>query len=792
MPLKNDWQNGDLFTPAAANDMANVVNAFGPPTETGQAVVTAANAAAARAALKLPPIPQDIACWGDSLTYCPVTVSVQASPTWPQTLATALGVNVYNGGQGAHGSAEIATRQGGLQPLCTLTGNQIPAGSTAPINLTAISPTDGWRSTVSSGSYLDMHGTLAGVAGNLRHDLTNLALFQFVPDAAPATTVSVSAATPFIGDEGAALRDRLAIIWAGQNNSDQPSAILRDIASMVAYLNPIKRFVVINYTGPKSIADTINPLLQAAYGRNYVDLRRFLINDALTALGMSPTGTDSSDIAAGNPPNSLTWDGTHYTQSVYNLIGQYLARVISSNTGQTAGDITVGVDQINDSAGNPAIDINGVASAANHLAVGTTAAGSSSISLSATGPDSNLTMQLIPKGSGSVQLWAGAGETPRLVANSPDTNANLRLSPKGTGSVEIGNSGSNNYFTSTGSSTAVTLTATGGSSNLAIALIPKGTGTVEVGAPGGFVPTVSANSPATNANLRLLPKGTGIVDVPTSLYANTTIELGNASDTTLSRSAAGKLAVEGVDVLLNGGALGEPSSATLTNATGLPVSGITASTSTALGVGTIELGHASDTTIARSSAGVVTIEGAQIATTVDTLNPDELTTGESTLVRRMVSSSAVPTTNGTMRLTYFTARKTETVTQIRTISGATAQVGATLCRVGIYSVDGSGNLTLVGSIANDTTLWVAASTAYTRSLSASFTKTRGQRYAVAVLVVGSSTAPTMLGHLSLVTSEAVVAPRLAGFAASQTDLPATVSVGSVLDTAAMSYTVLLP
>jgi hypothetical protein len=36
-----------------------------------------------------------------------------------------------------------------------------------------------------------------------------------------------------------------------------------------------------------------------------------------------------------------------------------------------------------------------------------------------------------------------------------------------------------------------------------------------------------------------------------------------------------------------GGALGTPSSATLTNATGLPVSGITASTSAAIGVGSI-------------------------------------------------------------------------------------------------------------------------------------------------------------------------------------------------------------
>jgi hypothetical protein len=44
------------------------------------------------------------------------------------------------------------------------------------------------------------------------------------------------------------------------------------------------------------------------------------------------------------------------------------------------------------------------------------------------------------------------------------------------------------------------------------------------------------------------------------------LQLGS-TDTTLSRSAAGKLAVEGVDVLLNGGALGTPASGTLTNCT---------------------------------------------------------------------------------------------------------------------------------------------------------------------------------------------------------------------------------
>ena len=64
--------------------------------------------------------------------------------------------------------------------------------------------------------------------------------------------------------------------------------------------------------------------------------------------------------------------------------------------------------------------------------------------------------------------------------------------------------------------------------------------------------------------------------------------------------------------------LGTPSSGTLTSCTGLPISGLTASTSTALGVGSIELGHATDTTLTRVSAGVVAIEGVNVVTTSST------------------------------------------------------------------------------------------------------------------------------------------------------------------------------
>ena len=124
-------------------------------------------------------------------------------------------------------------------------------------------------------------------------------------------------------------------------------------------------------------------------------------------------------------------------------------------------------------------------------------------------------------------------------------------------------------------------------------------------------PALGTPSAVTLTNGTGLPVS-GITASTSTALGVGSIELGHATDTTLTRSSAGVLAVEGNAVYTSGGALGTPASGTLTNTTGLPISGLTASTSTALGVGSIELGHATDTTIARSSAGVVTIEGSTI------------------------------------------------------------------------------------------------------------------------------------------------------------------------------------
>jgi len=171
-----------------------------------------------------------------------------------------------------------------------------------------------------------------------------------------------------------------------------------------------------------------------------------------------------------------------------------------------------------------------------------------------------------------------------------------------------------------------------------------------------------------------------------------------------------------------------------------------------------------------------------------------LATGDGSMLRSAVTSNTVPMSTTVLRLAYFRARKTESVTQVRAISGTTAAAATpSLCRLGVYSVDGSGNLALVGSTANDTSLFAGASTVYTRSLSAPFTKTAGSVYAFGILVVSDVTMPTVCGIVSaLGAAEVGLAPRITGFVAGMSDLPATVAVGSVADSASIVYGVLLP
>lgn len=175
----------------------------------------------------------------------------------------------------------------------------------------------------------------------------------------------------------------------------------------------------------------------------------------------------------------------------------------------------------------------------------------------------------------------------------------------------------------------------------------------------------------------------------------------------------------------------------------------------------------------------------------------QLSSGEAVLDRIIgAQSTSVTTTSGVLALSYFVATKTETITQVRMASGGTA-AGATptLVRIGIWPAASDGSLsTLLASCASDTALFAAATTVYTKTLSSSFSKVAGTRYACGVLVVTAAAAPSLTGYGAASTATAGwdLAPRMAAVVNSQTDLPSTVAVGSLATTSRLPQFILLP
>jgi len=126
-----------------------------------------------------------------------------------------------------------------------------------------------------------------------------------------------------------------------------------------------------------------------------------------------------------------------------------------------------------------------------------------------------------------------------------------------------------------------------------------------------------------------------------------TIELGHASDTTIARASAGVASIEGNNIVVN---TSSPTLATITT------------------TGNIELGNASDTTVSRSAAGVIAVEGVVIPS-ISSTN----TFTNKRITRRVTTTNApgaTPTTNtDNVDVMNFTGLNTAITSMTTNLSG---------------------------------------------------------------------------------------------------------------------------
>jgi len=250
---------------------------------------------------------RDIATWGDSMT----------AGGWQPYLRSLLpGRSIHSGGVGGQRSWQIARRQGGVAPICSIDNNTIP--SSGPVDVTVD------KSFINSGvsvtgRFSTLHGTLTNTDGN----------YTFTRDAA-GDPVEVDAELPFIVDTND-LDFRTTILWVGNNNytsNDRP-LVDGDVTAMVDFLKPHqKRFLVLGMaiaSYPDRLIGTpyyddiqaLHSIWRRRWPDNFIDITSYLRRHYDPG-----NAQDLIDMENGCIPSSLRVDNIHLNAVGNQLVAQ--------------------------------------------------------------------------------------------------------------------------------------------------------------------------------------------------------------------------------------------------------------------------------------------------------------------------------------------------------------------------------------------------------------------------------------------------------------------------------------
>ena len=131
------------------------------------------------------------------------------------------------------------------------------------------------------------------------------------------------------------------VIWGGRNDvssgikgaeGDVVEHVVASIVKLVEWLKPRnKQFLILSVTNrvqePKGSAQyeqvvAINDRLRMLYPGHYVDVRKWLVHEAIHELGYTPTAADLANMEKDAPPPQIMDWGTHYLKPVAPLLAK--------------------------------------------------------------------------------------------------------------------------------------------------------------------------------------------------------------------------------------------------------------------------------------------------------------------------------------------------------------------------------------------------------------------------------------------------------------------------------------
>ena len=265
-----------------------------------------------------------VVCFGDSLT---VGTGGEGT-TMPDTIAKLSGAEVLNYGGYGESASCIAARQGG-NPQYLVEDIVIPADTT-PVRAQC-SGKYGYEMLLVFADAGINNVMLNGIEGT----------YTMVDDErcftrlTPGEEVKVPAGTQLFTHAMLDKRDDdILVIWAGSNNGieteDQIPALIEQIDEMIEYQGN-DTYVVVSLTSRHRripLVDKVNENLKNHFGEHYLDLRSYMVNEALSELNITPTKLDNQAIAAGDIPVSIRYstdeEENHGNADFYRLAGEQI------------------------------------------------------------------------------------------------------------------------------------------------------------------------------------------------------------------------------------------------------------------------------------------------------------------------------------------------------------------------------------------------------------------------------------------------------------------------------------
>lgn len=239
---------------------------------------------------------------------------------WHTRLAAALGIPAINLGIGGQNAEQIAARFDAVQVTVTMPGNFVPA-DTAPVTIGTASAFNIDLLFGSGTGTRTCPLIIRGVPGTLiKTGGTTYSWSRSAAGAAVAITINEPVSTGL----GTLYANDILIVSAGTNDRSAAAIYpaMQRVFAIVRKLQPYFRAVLV--ASPRGLTGTDLPNTAAAknvlamermgrrvLGERYLELRRFMIDDALGLLGLTPTADDLADIANDTIPRQLLADLLH-------------------------------------------------------------------------------------------------------------------------------------------------------------------------------------------------------------------------------------------------------------------------------------------------------------------------------------------------------------------------------------------------------------------------------------------------------------------------------------------------